>query len=598
MDDLEARLREALAQVARGRLSRRAFVQACSRLGLSAPLAASMLGTAGAQTGRSGGAPFAYRPTRRGGGGVLRILSWQAPTLLNQHFSSGAKDVLAARLFYEPLAAYDIDGSLHPVLIAEVPTLDNGGVARDGLWVTCRLKRGVSWHDGEPFTADDVVFTCEFLAHAEAAAFTSGSVQGVKARKLDAHTVRFDFATPRPAWADLFVLQVLPKKHFAAYTGSRSREAPGNLRPVGTGPYRLVEFRPGDLVRGEANPAYHMPNRPHFDAVEIKGGGDSLSAARSVLQTGDYDVAWMIAAEDDLLRRLESGGRGRLEYAPGGDTEYIMLNHADPWSEVDGERSSPRSRHPFLLDPAVRQALAHVIDRDSIQRYVMGRSAVPTPNFLNNPAPFNSVRRGLPFDPARAAALLEAAGWTRGRDGVRAKGAQRLKMVFHTSTSSPRQKVQAIVKSAAQTAGIEMELKATSPAVYFSGDHGNPDTSGRFVADLQMHTVTRGGTDPGRFLELFCSWQVASRANKWLLRNITRWRSDEYDRAYRAAESELDPVRRAAMLIRLNDTICDDLAIHPLFVRHKLAALRHDIQAPISGWGAETGRIHDWYRAG
>ncbi|MBL8326697.1 MAG: peptide ABC transporter substrate-binding protein [Rubrivivax sp.] len=594
MSDDENPLRECLAQARRGALGRRAFFDAAARLGVAAPVAAGLLGAARAQASDA----FVYRPARRGGGGVLRILSWQAPTILNQHFSSGSKDVLASRFFYEPLAAYDLDGSLHPVLITEVPTFDNGGVARDGRSVTCKLKRGVIWHDGEPFTADDVVFSTEFVANPETAAFTVGSAQGVTARKLDTHTVRFEFAAPRPAWTDLFVLQVLPKKHFAAYMGAKSREAPGNLKPVGTGPYRLTDFRPGDLVRGEANAAYHMPNRPHFDAFEIKGGGDSLSAARAVLQTGDFDLAWMITAEDELLKRLEAGSRGRLHFAQGGDTEYIMLNHTDPWTEVAGERSSPASRHPFLLDPAVRQALAHLIDRDAIQRFVMGRNGIPTANFLNNPAAFNSRRKGLPYDPARANMLLDAAGWARGPGGMRAKGAQRLKMVFHTSTSSPRQKVQAIIKSSAQAAGIEMELKGTSPAVYFSGDHGNPDTSGRFVADLQMHTITRGGTDPGRFLELFCSWQVTAKANKWLHRNLARWRNDEYDRLYKAAESELDPLKRAAMLTRLNDIVCDSLAIQPLFVRPKLTALLNGIHAPISGWGVETGRIHDWYRAG
>jgi len=599
MSDPEDPLREGITLVRRGLMTRRAFIDRAAGLGLGAPLAAALLGTAGRAAAQAASEPpFVYRPTRRGGGGALRILSWQAPTILNQHFSSGSKDSLAARFFYEPLAAYDIDGSLHPVLITEVPTLENGGVARDGRSLTCKLKPGVRWHDGEPFTADDVVFTTEFLSHPETAAFTLGSVQGTTARKLDSHTVRFEFAAPRPAWTDLFVLQMLPKKHFAAFIGNKSREAPANLKPVGTGPYRLTDFRPGDLVRAEANPAYHLPNRPHFDSVEIKGGGDSLSAARAVLQTGDYDVAWLITAEDELLKRLETGSRGRLHFAQGGDTEYLMLNHADPWTEVAGERSSPASRHPFLLEPAVRQALAHLIDREGIQRFVMGRNGLPTANILNNPAAFNSSRKGLPFDPARANALLDAAGWARGRDGLRAKGAQRLRMVFHTSTSSPRQKVQSLIKSSAQAAGIEMELKSTSPAVYFSGDHGNPDTSGRFVADLQMHTTTRGGTDPGRFMELFCSWQVTAKANKWLLRNLPRWRNDEYDRLFKAAESELDAVKRAAMLVRLNDIVCDDLAIQPLFVRPKLTALLNGIQAPISGWGVETGRIQDWYRAG
>lgn len=576
-------------------VTRRQWMRYAGRVGLGIPLTIPLLGTAPAA--RAQAAPFLYAPTRRGGGGTLRILSWQGATILNPHFASGAKDTLAARLFYEPLASYDLDGSLYPVLAAEVPTLANGGVARDGLSVTFKLKRGVVWHDGEPFDADDVVFTTDLLANPDTAAFTIGSFQGVKARKLDSHTVRFEFDKPRPAWDDLAAASVLPKRHFAAYTGTRSREAPANLRPVGTGPYRIVDFRPGDSVRAEANAAYHMPNRPHFDLVEIKGGGDSVSAARAVVQTGEYDLAWQLQVEDEVLRRIEAGGRGRVQFAPSGHIEYIMLNFADPSTEVDGERSHASTRNPMLGDPAVRRALAHLVDRDSVQRHVTGRSGEASGNFLNLPAQYRSSRQVPAFDPARANTLLDAAGWARERDGVRAKGSQRLKMLFQTSTNAPRQKVQAIVKSAAASAGIEMELKAVVASVYFSSDAGNPDTAGRFQADLQMHTTTRAGPDPGRLMELFCSWQIASKANKWIGRNPLRWRNDEYDRLFRVAESELDPARRTAMLVSLNDIVCGDDAVIPIVTRTLATAMGTKIRAPIGGWGIETSRIQDWYRS-
>jgi len=592
----EDALREWLTLTRRGQWSRRRFVDAVTALGLGTPAALQLLAHAGVARAQPA---FHYAPTKRGGGGPLRILSWQGATILNGHFTSGSKDQLAARLFYEPLATYDIDGSLIPVLAAEIPSLANGGVARDGLSVTWKLKRNVSWHDGEPFTADDVVFTWEFVRNPEAAAFTLGTYQPIKlARKIDSHTVRLEFSKPTPAWGDAFVGEaVLPRKHFAAYMGSKSRDAPANLKPVGTGPYRFVDFKPGDLVRAEANPNYHMPNRPHFDTIEIKGGGDSVSAARAVLQTGEYDLAWLLQIEDDVLQRMEDAGRGRVNIAAGGDVEYMMLNHADPWTEVQGERSSPASKHPFLLDPAVRGALAHLLDRNSAQRFVYGRAGVATPNFLNNPDAYNSKRPGEAFDVARANALLDAGGWLRGSDGVRAKNGRQLKMVFQTTTNAPRQKVQQIFKQAAKAAGIDVELKAIVSTVFFSSDTGNPDTSGKFQADLQMYTITRGGPDPGRFMELFCSWLVASKANKWLGRNVSRWRSDEYDRTFRAAEVELDPVKRAAQLVRLNDLVCGDHAVLPVIARSKLTAMSNKLQAPISGWTGESGRIFDWYRS-
>lgn len=597
MSDHESFLQDALARVRRGNLSRRGFVVAVTALGLPAPMALQLLTQAGLAQAQPN---FAYKPTRRGGGGTLKILSWQGPTLLNGHFSNGSKDQLATRLFYEPLATWDRDGSLYPVLAAEIPSLANGGVAKDGLSVTWKLKRGVSWHDGEPFTADDVVFSWELLRNPESAAFTVGTFAPIKeARKIDSHTVQLRFEKPTPAWYDAFVGDpVLPKKHFAAYMGAKSREAPANLKPVGTGPYRLLDFKPGDWVRAEANAAYHMPNRPHFDAIEIKGGGDSVSAARAVLQTGEYDLAWLIQVEDEVLQRLEKGGQGRVEAAPGGDVEYLMLNQSNPWVEVEGERSHVSTQHPLFRDTAVATAIAHLMDRESIQRFIYGRGGVATTNFLNNPPQYQSSRKGEAFDVARANALLDAAGWVRGAGGIRAKGGQPLKLLFQTSTNASRQKVQTIFKQAAAQCGIEVELKATSATVFFSGDAANPDTNARFQADLQMYTITRGGPDPGRFMELFCSWLVANKANKYLGRNVTRWRNDEYDKTFRAAETELDPVKRAALLIRLNDLVCSAHVVVPIVARPKLTAMVSKLQAPISGWTVESGRIFDWHKMG
>lgn len=597
MSDHESFLQDALARVRRGNLSRRGFVGAVTALGLPAPMALQLLTQAGLAQAQPN---FAYKPTRRGGGGTLKILSWQGPTLLNGHFSNGSKDQLATRLFYEPLATWDRDGSLYPVLAAEIPSLANGGVAKDGLSVTWKLKRGVSWHDGEPFTADDVVFSWELLRNPESAAFTVGTFAPIKeARKIDSHTVQLRFEKPTPAWYDAFVGDpVLPKKHFTAYMGAKSREAPANLKPVGTGPYRLLDFKPGDWVRAEANAAYHMPNRPHFDAIEIKGGGDSVSAARAVLQTGEYDLAWLIQVEDEVLQRLEKGGQGRVEAAPGGDVEYLMLNQSNPWVEVEGERSHVSTQHPLFRDTAVATAIAHLMDRESIQRFIYGRGGVATTNFLNNPPQYQSSRKGEAFDVARANALLDAAGWVRGAGGIRAKGGQPLKLLFQTSTNASRQKVQTIFKQAAAQCGIEVELKATSATVFFSGDAANPDTNARFQADLQMYTITRGGPDPGRFMELFCSWLVANKANKYLGRNVTRWRNDEYDKTFRAAETELDPVKRAALLIRLNDLVCSAHVVVPIVARPKLTAMVSKLQAPISGWTVESGRIFDWHKTG
>jgi len=596
MDEQE--LRGLIESVKAGTLPRREFMRTLAAFGLSAPVAAQLLAWSGIAKAQQ---PFVYKPTKRGGGGALRLLYWQAPTLPNVHFGVGSKDQEASRIFYEPLAAWDGASNLVPVLAAELPTVENGGIARDGKSVTWKLKRGVQWHDGKPFTADDCVFNWQYSSDPETSTFTIGSYRDIEVVKLDSHTIRIDFGKPTPAWADPFVNligQILPKHLFEPYKGAKSREAPNNLRPVGTGPYQFVDFKPGDMLRGRINPNYHQPNRPHFDAIELKGGGDAVSAARAVMQTGEFDFAWNLLVEDEILQRLESGGKGRAVLNLGGDTESVFLNQADPWSELDGERSNPRSRHPVFADPAVREAISLLIDRASIQKHIYGRAGVLTANFLNNPERFNSKNTGVEFSVAKANALLDAAGWRRGADGLRAKDGRKLKLLFQTSINAPRQKAQAIIKQGCQKAGVDVELKAVMPSVFFSSDVGNPDTANKFVADLQMFQYARGSPDPGRFMELFCSWQMSSRENKWQGRNLVRWRSDEYDTAFRAAEIELDPVKRAAHLIRMNDLVCKAHVALPIVNRANVVGVSNRLRAPFSAWGGDLWALQDWYREG
>ena len=193
------------------------------------------------------------------------MLWWQGATLLNPHFAVGTKDQEGSRIFYEPLAGWDADGNLVPMLAAEIPSRENGGLAADGMSVTWKLKQGVKWHDGKPFTADDVVFNWQYASDPATAAVTIGSYKDVKVEKVDDFTVRVIFAKPTPFWADAFVGtrgMLIPKHLFADYIGAKSRDAPANLKPVGTGPYKFVDFKPGDIVRGELNPNYHVANRP------------------------------------------------------------------------------------------------------------------------------------------------------------------------------------------------------------------------------------------------------------------------------------------------------------------------------------------------
>ncbi len=321
-----------------------------------------------------------------------------------------------------------------------------------------------------------------------------------------------------------------------------------------------------------------------------------MSAARAVLQTGEYDFAWNMQVEDEILKRLEAAGKGHVEITPTGSIEHIQLNNTDPWKEVDGERSSIKTKHPFLTDPAVRNALNLLVDKASVHKYIYGRTGFDTANFVNAPPKFVSKDTHYEFNVAKATKLLDDGGWKPGADGVREKNGVKLHAVYQTSINAPRQKTQEIVKQACQKAGISIEIKSVTASVFFSSDVANPDTYTHFYTDLQMYTTTMSQPDPGVFMRQFLSSEVASKANKWQGRNITRWQNADYDKLHDQSDTELDPVKRAAMFIAMNNMVIKDVVVIPVVTRPNVSAVGKKLHAPLSGWDSNFYALQDWYR--
>src|SRR5204863_9642445 len=168
-----------------------------------------------------------------------------------------------------------------------------------------------------------------------------------------------------------------------------------------------------------------------------------------------------------------------------------------------------------------------LVDKDSVEKFIYGRTGNATANFVNNPEKFRSKTTKYEFNVEKAADILEKAGWKKGSDGIREKDGKKLKFVYQTSINQPRQKNQAIVKKACQKAGIDIEVKAVTASVFFSSDVANPDTYTKFYCDLQMYNNGPQQPDSEVFLRQFLSSEVATKANKWQGRNITRWQSQE-----------------------------------------------------------------------
>lgn len=542
--------------------------------------AASPAATSAAPATASGG---------RGAGGTLKILMWQGPTIVNPHLSQGTKDYIASRLCCEPLLTIDGEGKISPVLAAEVPSRENGGLSPDGKTVTYKLKRDVKWADGQPFTADDVVFTYQFVTNKETSAVTLGTYLDIeKVEALDPLTVRVTFKEPTAGWYGPFVGtngMILPKHALQDYIGANARNAPFNLKAFGTGPYMVEDFKPGDLVVYTANPNYREPNKPFFSRIEVKGGGDAVSAARSVFETGEYDYAWNLQVEAQVLEQIMRGGKGDLVTAPGSGVEQIYFNQADPNQEVDGERSSPKTKHPFLTDQRVRQAMALAIDRDTIAKQLYGPTGDPTANVLTTPKNLSSPNTKYEFNIDRANQILDEAGYKRGADGIRVTpNGVRMKVVFATSINSLRQKEQALVKDGWQKIGIETELKSVDASVFFSSSPSNPDTYSHMYVDVEMFTSTFDSPYPVLYMKRFYGADPArdwaQKANNWAPQNFMKWSNDEFNRLYEQARTETDPEKNRQLWIQMNDIVVNSYIDVPLVDRKFADAKAKAIKGP------------------
>jgi len=577
-----------------GGITRREFTLRALALGVGMPIISFILRaetasatTASATVGRhigwgvaaqaTSGAPTEGMAGRtRGEGGELKLIQWQAPSMLSPHVSTGEKDFLAGMLIVEPLMHYLPDGTLIPNLITEVPTVENGLLAEDLKSVTYKILDGVLWADGEPLTADDAVFTYNWVidpANASVSAAVYGQIQSMKA--VDPQTVQVFFAEPNANWfephAGSAYGYVYPKHVLDVEDGKAAHDA-FLLNPVGTGPYKIESFSPNDQATYVINDHYRDPNKPFFARVNLKGGGDAASAARAVLQTGDYDFAWNLQVEPQILAELEKGGKGTVNIAPGNSVERIMFQFADPNTETNGERAKLGTVNPTMGDKAVRQALNLAVQRDVIsqQLYSGVETEPPTANILTGMPTMESPNTSWEFNVEKAKQILDEAGWTMQGD-VRAKDGVELNITFVTSISSVRQKEQAIIKQALDQIGFRTELRQVDAAVYFDSSAGNDQNINHFYNDLEMYTDNPTTPIPVAYMVTWYAGpddkNIAQASNDWSQPNYSRFKNEEYDKLLEQVRLETDLEKAAELFIQMNDILINEVAVIPIVNR-------------------------------
>ncbi|MFK0385516.1 peptide ABC transporter substrate-binding protein [Agrobacterium sp. NPDC090273] len=542
----------------------------------------------------------------RGSDGELKILFWQAVSTLNPYLSGGTKEVYSSSMVIEPLARYDEKGELVPMLVSEIPTIDNGGVAKDLLSMTWKLKQDVKWSDGTPFTAEDVIFTWKYCTAPDGGCAQAAQYEGVKSvEAVDPHTVKITFTEPKPYPYSAFVgaqSPVIQKKQFENCVGAA---APGctsaNFGPIGTGPFVVKDFKPNDVISYVANPNYRDPSKPAFATATLKGGGDAASAARAVLETGEYDYAWNMQVEPEILATMVAAGKGKLETAFGTQVERINLNwyNADP-SLGDKRSTKQAGPHPALSDPAVRRALSLAIDREIIDEAGYGEGGKPTCNIVPAPEAIASTKNDswcLKQDVEGANKLLDDAGWVKGSDGIRAKNGVKLSFLYQTSTNSVRQATQELVKDMWSQIGVDAELRNVSASVFFGGDPASPDTFQKFYADVEMYTNNFDGTDAEKYLAEWLCDKIPAPETGWQGQNIPRYCNPAYDKLVGELSKTADLAKRAELSKQANDMLTEEGAHIPLIHRGSVSSHSLTLEGVrMNAWDSELWNVADWSR--
>jgi len=543
---------------------------------------------------------------KRGRDGEVKIIYWQAPSILNPYLSGGTKDQESSSMIIEPLARFNETGELVPWLVEKIPTVENGGVSEDLKSITWNIKPGLKWSDGSDFTSADVKFTAEYCMHPEGGCAQLRKFEGIESVETpDAMTVKVNFKEPKPVPYTAFVgaeSPIIQAAQFKECLGAKAPECTSaNFGPIGTGPFAVTEFKPNDVIQMVANENYREEGKPAFAKVLFKGGGDAAASGRAVMETGEFDYAWNLQLAPDVIKKMEEGGKGKPVSAFGPLVERIEMNLTDPSPDLpDGERSTAKHPHPILSDERVRKALSMAIDRKLLVEVGYGQAGKPVCDFVPEPPNYSAGNTScFTQDKDGAKALLEEAGWKDADgDGIREKDGKKLKLTYQTSTNAVRQDFQSIIKQDWKDIGVDTELRNISGSVFFGGDPASPDTFQKFYADVEMYANTFNGTDPQDYLASRLCDKSPRPESQWQGENINRYCNKDYDAKWAELAKTSDLAKRGELAKELNNMLTvQSNTIVPIVHRGRVSAHSNTLGGVVLNvWDSELWNVADWYR--
>ncbi|HEX6512451.1 MAG TPA: peptide ABC transporter substrate-binding protein [Chloroflexota bacterium] len=520
-----------------------ALLAACG--GTAAPASSSPPAAASGSAAAKASPAASATPKR---GGTVKVGIWQEPAMLNPILNTQTITSIVAYAMLDGLAPAQPDGTYGPGLATQVPTKENGGVSADGLTVTYKLKSGVLWSDGQPFTGKDVAFTYKVIMNnANPVINRTGYTDIDSVTTPDDSTVVVKFKKLYAGYRGLFDW-ILPEHAFNGDSNIDKKEY--NRAPIGTGPFVLKEWKSGDTITLVRNEKYREQGKPYLDGLIFKVM-PSREAEIQAYKVGDIDVMWnMLEANIPDVDKIPDS---LSEPAPGSEVERLVLNTSCPSGPQQGD---PKCPHPILGDPKVRQAIELAIDKKAIvDKLLFGKTTVASsviplgwyaPKL--NPSEFNL---------AKAKQLLDEAGWKPGADGVRVKDGVRAHLTFSTTTGDQlREQTQQVIQEMLKGVGIELEIKnQPSPVLLGSWAEGAPRAKGNF--DIIMYT-TNADLDPQAHLaNYFGGDQVPSEQTK-SGRNYHRIIDPELDKALNTASSTLDESARKDAYKTVAERIAED----------------------------------------
>jgi peptide/nickel transport system substrate-binding protein len=517
----------------------------------------------------------AAQPPAKPVGQVVVGLS-QEPTVFNPLMVAIEVDQGVWWNLFNPLWGVEPDGTFTPQLATEIPSLENGGVSADGLHWRVRLRSGVTWHDGAPFTADDLKFTFDLLNNPN---FRAGRRTGYELVRdftiISPTEVTWRMERPYAPFISILAWTFVVPQHLLAKAADPNT-APFNNAPVGTGPFRWGERQPGDHVTLLAN-AHYFGKGPYLERVVFKYIPD-LTVLYTQFRTGDIDYIGLQGITPDHYQEARTLPGRNVMPIPQGFVESITLNLG----------------RPQFQDKAVREALYDAMDKDSIIKEIYYGLPRPTESYLPQQSwAYNPDLPAHEYNPDRAKQILDAAGWKPGPGGVRQKNGIALR--FDNSTTAGnhvREQAQQLLQQNWQDIGAAMTIR-NMPAAVIWGD---------FYADSKFDSVMVGedfltGPDPD-VAYYFDSHSIPAKGGAG--DNTMQYINPEVDKLLELGQSSVDQTKRKAAYLRLQSIIRDDLPLLPIFqyamvegTKGKLMGYRANINTQSNCWN-----IGQWYWAG